>query len=208
MAFSFNGSSSYIEATSTPITGAPFTMACWFRPFVTTQTASLMYIGNSAASNRFQIIIDGSSLIFTAAAPITANASTPISVVNDLTWFHATAVSFSPTSRFIYLNGGGKIQNTTSRTPTLLNNITIGSQIVSNTRSNFFNGRIAEAGVWNAALTDDEVLSLSKGFAPSLIRPSNLKFYNRCIQKSQDLYGGLNLTEVNLTNFDHPRIYG
>jgi hypothetical protein len=208
MAFFFNGTS-YIEATSTPITGAPFTMACWFKPNVQSQSASLIHMGLSSGSARFQMRTDANSLIFqTGGGGATTSASTPIETWNNPTWFHATAVAFSPISRFIYFNGGGKVQNTTSRTPAGINNTTIGAQIVGGTRDNFFNGDIAEPAIWNTTLTDDEILSLSKGFAPSLIRPTNLKFYNRCIRTPKDLYGGLNFTSVNLTITDHPRIYG
>jgi hypothetical protein len=84
----------------------------------------------------------------------------------------------------------------------------IGGRWNGGSRGFFVNAKIAEAAIWNIALTNDEVLSLSKGFAPYLIRPMNLRFYNRCLQRSQDLSGGRTLTEVNITNFDHPRIYG
>ena len=39
------------------------------------------------------------------------------------------------------------------------------------------NGRLAEIAIWNAALTDDEVLSLSKGVSPLRVDPQNLVAY-------------------------------
>jgi hypothetical protein len=208
MAFEFNGTSSYIETASTPVTAAPLTMACWFRANTVAGTQSIMYMGNPASAHRFELTRESNFLRLTvAAAAVPATINTSVTI-NASDWNHVTAVCVSPTSRFIYLNGGDKRPNTTSRTPVGVNSIIIGSQVVSSTRQFFFNGSVAVAGIWNEALTDDEVLSLSKGFAPSLIRPSNLKFYNRCIQKSQDLYGGRALTEVNITKTDHPRIYG
>jgi hypothetical protein len=206
MAFEFNGTSSYIETTSTPVTATPFTMACWFLLNTNIQNGTLMHIGNSASTHRFVITTNGTSITFNAIAPTPAAAISPATVANGV-WQHAAAVSISTTSRFIYLNGGQKVQSTVSRAPTGLNNISIGATNIA-PRQFFLQGRIAEAAIWNTDLTDDEILSLSKGFAPSLVRPTNLKFYNRCIQKSQDLYGGLNFTEVNITNQDHPRIYG
>lgn len=209
MAFEFiSASSSYIESTSTPVTGVPFTMACWFNPSVASQGNVIMYMGNSASSHRFVLDISGTLLRFLVASggpPTIFNFTSGLAAE---TWYHFTAVCVSTTSRFIFLNGGEKITNTVSRNPIGLNNITLGAQITSNTRSAFFQGRIAEVGIWNAALTDDEVLSLSKGFAPYLVRPSSLKFYNRCIQQSKDLSGGITLTEFGITNFDHPKIYG
>lgn len=211
MAFSFNGTSSYIEATSTPVTTFPFTMSCWFNPANVTTGGTLMSLGVANGTDRFQMVIRGdlagdfiaiSSLVGATAA----TATTTIGYTAN-TWHHAIAVCRSITSRSIFLNGGGKNTNTTSSNPAGINNILLGSRW-STSRGFFFNGRIAEVAIYNAALTDDEVISLSKGFAPYLIRPNNLKFYNRCIQRSQDLYGGRTLTQVSITNFDHPRIYG
>jgi hypothetical protein len=209
MAFSFNGTSSYIETTSTPVTGTPFTMACWFQCNTTNLTKTIMYMGNSNSSHKFELGIDNNLLRLAVRSvgggSVFAYHNTAVSTS---AWMHATAVCVSPSSRFVILNGTNKIENTAIRTPIGLNSINLGAENPLNTRGGFLNGYIAEAGIWNAALTDDEVLSLSKGFAPSLIRPSNLKFYNRCIQKSQDLYEGRALTEVNITKTHHPRIYG
>lgn len=210
MAFSLNGFS-YIEATSTPVTTFPFTMSCWFNSPNVIAGGTLMSLGVANGVDRFQMVIRGdlegdfiaiSSLVGGVDQPATSTIGYTAN-----TWHHATAVCTSITGRSIFLNGGGKGTNATSSNPAGINNIMLGSRW-STSRGFFFNGRIAEAGIWNAALTDDEVISLSKGFAPYLVRPSSLKFYNRCIRTSQDRSEGRTLTQVNITNFDHPRIYG
>ena len=209
MAFALNGTS-YIESTSTPVTAEPFTMACWFNPAISTDGA-LISIGNSATTNRFQmnsnIAQPGSPLSISSVAATTATVNTTTAIVQNR-WQHAAAVCGSNSSRSIYLNGGGKQSNATPITPAGINNILIGGRWSGGARGFFFNGRLAEVAIWNTALNDDEVLSLAKGFAPYYVRPMNLRFYNRCIQRSRDLYGNRNLTQVNITNFDHPRIYG
>lgn len=211
MAFSLNGTSSYIGATSTPVTGPPFTMACWFNPLSATAGGVLMSIGNSAAADRFQLAANGDQ----ANDPITfyaqqgasnATASATGYVLN--TWQHAAAVCSGNASRSVFRNGAQKNTNTTSIIPASVNSILIGARWSAGSRGAFFNGRIAEAAIWNIGLTDDEILSLSKGFAPYLIRPSNLRFYNRCLRTPQDLSQARALTQVSVTNFDHPRIYG
>lgn len=209
MAFSLNGTS-YIEATSTPVTAEPFTISCWFRAPNVTADGALVSIGNSATTNRFQLNVNGSvvgdpvSISSVGAVTATANSTTAF-IAN--TWQHAAAVCASTTSRSIYLNGGGKATNTTSVTPAGINNIMIGGRWSGGTRAFFFNGQIAEVAIWNIALNDDEILSLSRGFAAHSIKLGNLKFYNRCIQLSQDRCGGRALTQVNIAKFDHPRIY-
>jgi hypothetical protein len=211
MALSLNGTSSYIESTSTPVTTFPFTMACWFNPANVTAGGTLMSLGVANGVDRFQMVnrgdLAGDRIAISSLVGATEGLATSTIGYTANTWHHATAVCTSITSRSIFLNGGGKATNTTSSNPAGINNIMLGSRW-STSRGFFFNGRIAEAAIWNAALTDDEVISLSKGFAPSLIRPSNLRFYNRCLRTSQDLSGGRTLTQVNITNFDHPRIYG
>ena len=210
MALSLNGTS-YIESTSTPVTTFPFTMACWFNPANDTAGGTLMSLGVANGVDRFQMVnrgdLAGDFIAISSLVGAADGTATSTIGYTANTWHHATAVCTSITGRSIFLNGGGKATNTTSSNPAGINNILLGSRW-STSRGFFFNGRIAEAAIWNAALTDDEVLSLSKGFAPYLIRPSNLKFYNRCLRTSQDTAGGRTLTQVNITTFDHPRIYG
>lgn len=78
----------------------------------------------------------------------------------------------------VFLNGvsdgtatsNRSIQNTT--TP-----LAIGAQWDGATAVNSHNGRIAEVGIWDVALTDVEFLALASGVSPILVRPANLKGY-------------------------------
>lgn len=211
MAFSFNGSSSYMQATSTPVTAEPFTMVCWFNPTNVSTDGALMAIGNSAGSNRFQMNMNGATggdtiAISSVGASTATTNSTNLFTAN--TWHHAAAVCTSTTSRTIYLNGVQGNTNTTPVTIAGVNNIIVGARYNGGTRGFFANTKVAEVAIWNLALTTDEILSLSKGFAPYLIRPSNLKFYERCLRTFKDLSGGRPIAGASVTLFDHPRIYG
>ena len=84
----------------------------------------------------------------------------------------------------------------------------VGARWQAGTRGFFANVKTAEVAIWNIALTTDEILSLSKGFAPYLIRPSNLRFYDRCLRTFRDVSGGRPIAGASVTLFDHPRIYG
>jgi hypothetical protein len=68
-------------------------------------------------------------------------------------------------------------------------------------------GLIAEVGIWNVALTDDEVLALAKGFTPDQIRPQSLIAYLPLVRTNQDIKGNAWTTAGTLTAADHPRIY-
>ena len=211
MAFSFNGSSSYMEATSTPVTAEPFTMVCWFNPTNVSTDGAIMAIGNSAGSNRFQMNMNGATggdtiAISSVGASTATASSTNLFTANR--WHHAAAVCASNASRTIYLNGVQGTPNTTPITVAGVNNIMVGARWQAGTRGFFANVKTAEVAIWNIALTTDEILSLSKGFAPYLIRPSNLRFYDRCLRTFRDVSGGRPIAGASVTLFDHPRIYG
>ncbi len=69
-------------------------------------------------------------------------------------------------------------------------------------------GRIAEVGIWNAALTAEEIASLAKGMTCDKVRPQNLVFYAPLVRDLVDQKGGLTITNNNgATVADHPRVY-
>ena len=73
---------------------------------------------------------------------------------------------------------------------------------------NFFNGLLAEVGIWNAALSPAEIASLAKGVTCDKIRPQNLVFYAPLIRDLLDQKGGKTITNNNgATVANHPCIY-
>jgi hypothetical protein len=69
-------------------------------------------------------------------------------------------------------------------------------------------GLIAEVGIWNAALTAEEVASLANGMTCDKIRPQNLVFYAPLVRDLVDQKGGLTITNTNsATVANHPRVY-
>jgi len=72
----------------------------------------------------------------------------------------------------------------------------------------YFQGRIAEVGIWNAALTAAEIDSLAKGMTCDKVRPQSLVFYAPLVRELIDQKGGLTITNNNgATVANHPRIY-
>ena len=70
------------------------------------------------------------------------------------------------------------------------------------------NGLIAEVGIWNAALTAEEVASLAKGMTCYKVRPQSLVFYAPLVRDLTDQKGGLTITNNGgATVANHPRIY-
>ena len=78
------------------------------------------------------------------------------------------------------------------------------------TNNNSMDGYMAEAAVWNVALTSAEVSVLSKGYSPLLVRPQSIVSYWPLIGRTSpeiDLVGGYGMTLVNApTTAAHPRI--
>jgi hypothetical protein len=72
----------------------------------------------------------------------------------------------------------------------------------------YFAGSIAEFGIWNAALTAEEVASLAKGMTCDKVRPQSLVFYAPLVRDLNDQKGGLAITNNNgATVANHPRVY-
>jgi hypothetical protein len=88
--------------------------------------------------------------------------------------------------------------------------VRIGATIISAALANYMNGRVAEVGVWNVALTASEIESLASGISPLMVRPDALVFYAPMLTTTgnqRDWVGGLSLAPTNTpTDIDHPAI--
>lgn len=95
----------------------------------------------------------------------------------DGVWEHYAAVAASATLRNVW-GGGTKSANDTTNVPfpTGINQMSIGAAIHDGPTGGV-DGSSAEAAIWDVALTDEEVASLSVGVSPLLVRPQSLKGY-------------------------------
>lgn len=204
MAYELNGTSQYLSTTN-PVSAAPFTIACWAWVNNTTGTKALVSLNQNSGTNRFVLSMASAVLRFGDSG--SGGAVTSGTQVAN-TWFHACGVEVSTTNRFCYRNGGNAGQNTASRTPTSINALNIGTTINTGTPTQLLAGRIAEVGIWNAALTAEEVASLAQGMTCDKIRPQSLVFYVPLVRNLQDAKGGLAITNNNgATVVTHPRVY-
>lgn len=185
MARVFNGNTANrINVSSTPVTAVRLTMACWFYADTITANYELMCIANTGLSDRdrFSLRLAGADVgdpvVAETKAGTSNNVATTSSGFSATTWQHACA-TFGPTTgtdRAVYLNGGSKGTNTTNRTPSGLNGISLGVRTTS-AQSNPLAGRLAHAAIWSAQLDDAEVVSLAQGICPLLVRPGSLECY-------------------------------
>ncbi len=216
MARSFNGSSDYLRISSTPVTGFPVTIAGWFyattsgfqRPFTigngdTNQderplaSVLLNYPGAGNVSGQSW---DGTTQALPAASgTFTAN-----------TWTHAAYVNSASNNHVIYRDGGNSGSDANNPTVPAATDVTVGRVNGSLNAGQYLAGRAADWGVWDVALTADEIAALARGVSARLIRPQSLVGYYPLIGRTSpeiDLRGGRDLTVTGATQAEHPRIY-
>ena len=210
MAYEFDGVNQYLSATA-PIDclTKPFTLACWFNSDTITSNQYLLSIGNNlnawAISAHGGLSGDPVLCIQTSVAGFAQSTAG----YSANTWQHACGVFNSTASRTVYLNGGNSNTNTASEgTRPAATFLHIGVTRFNNAFTQYTNGKIAEVGVWSAALTEAEIASLSQGMTCDKVRPQNLVFYAPLVRDLMDTKGGLTITNNNgATVANHPRVY-
>ena len=214
MAYNFNGTTRYLSTASAPASGTPMTMCLWFRRTSTSANQAVFSIGVDAGVHRNQLNCrSGSSPSFAIEAiafgslgnsrAVTASATT----LNQ--WDHVCNVYNSSTSRYAYINGVASSENTTDvGSQDTATGLQVGARITSSAAGNYAGGDIAEVGIWNVALTADEIASLADGMTCDKVRPQSLVFYAPLVRELQDVKGGLTITNNNTaTVANHPRVY-
>jgi hypothetical protein len=208
MAYDFDGINQSLTRASAPVTAVPLTMACWFNPDLL-QDASLCSVSNAVGAGNWFALFTGLAGVVTASTATGGNQSNATTTATYTTgsWNHCCGVFSAANSRTIYLNGSNAVTNTASRSP-IINETVIGARRASGLIGLYFNGKIAEVGIWNAALTAQEVASLAKGMTCEKIRPQSLVFYVPLVRELQDVRQGLTITNNNgATVTQHPRVY-
>jgi len=212
MAYDFTAASSQYLSATAPIDGNtfPYTMACWFRASNVTSTYVIMSL--SATSGPYAGLVAEGGFAGDPVRAFQTSASTEARTTTGYTannWHHACGVFTSNSSRTAYLDGGGAVTNTaTEGAATGGSNVLIGARRLNSTLGTYFDGDIAEVGIWNTNLTADEIKSLSSGMTCDKVRPQSLVFYAPLVRDLIDYKGGLTITNNNTATVAvHPRVY-
>ena len=224
MAYTFSRSPSrYLLALSAPVTAAPLTISAWSYPTASVH-GTLVALQNSSYScsgvncGDFTLQWHGPSNYRADASisgPIPGGVGGQENFVAGAvslnTWQHLAGVYTASNSRRAYWNGiASAAPATNNYVPSRINRLLIGLDRVTSPQTTDYQhvGRIAEVGIWNAALTADEVLSLAHGMSPELVRPQSLVFYAPLLRDLNDRVNNLTFTNVNgVLVSDHPRIF-
>ena len=213
MAYKFAISSSqYLTATLTSLS-EPFTLACWFNTSDNTNIHVLLGIQNISNGHRSNIYATGNVSGDPAQAATTVGGTAAISnsasAYSLNTWQHCAGVFTTNSSRLVYLDGVAGTTNTTATSPSYgTPTIGIGARHNGTVWGLFGDANTAECGIWNVALTADEIASLADGMTCDKVRPNALVFYAPLIRNLQDVRGGLTITNNGgATVANHPRVY-
>lgn len=206
MAYSFTAASSrYLTTTSTPVDSGPITIACWANQN-TSAIQNIVAIEQSGGSNRFAISVSNTGRAQAQSQTIVVQSANSFSINN---WNHFCGI-YDDTiiKRAIWLNGAGNVSTTSTENTSGKNRINIGARTNAGAVGAYFDGLIAEVGIWNTTLTAAEIASLAKGMTCDKIRPQNLVFYAPLVRDLIDQKGGLTITNNNgATVANQPRVY-
>lgn len=204
-------SSGYILKDQTAIANYPFTMACWVYPDALNEEQAPMAMIDKDSVNSYFCDLhiypnDTCGLrVFNGSI---YEETTLAGTISANTWTHLCGVFSSATSRSAFKNGGGKTTTTANSALGNLDRVLIGAMLFQGQSIlQPYDGKIAEVGVWDVALSDAEVAMLALGVSPLFVRPENLKFYLPLVRDALDFKESTALTTANITVFEHPRIY-
>ncbi|VVB76229.1 Concanavalin A-like lectin/glucanases superfamily protein [uncultured archaeon] len=149
----FNGSRYISSATINLPTGAsPRTVAAWFKAN-SLGSAGLVTYGAYVDHQEFGLQLQNSHLFFWGHGDDYEASTTTL---RTGAWYHAAA-TFDGTTVLLYLNG--RLEGTyTPSLNTVASTLRIGSG--SAQEGDYFNGLIADAAIWNAALSAEDINSL------------------------------------------------
>lgn len=188
MARDFDGTDQHLEASDanyfTPGTGA--TWSAWIRPDVVNIEAAVIAKWAQSVEDEYMFGVWSDALVFLAwhttggdSFGTTAyNIQFSSGTISASAWSHIAVVR-STTDLLFYINGpldvtrSGAVDSNAFRNGTT--SVKIGGQVTGANR--YFNGRIDQPAIWNAALNANEILALSRGCLPRNIRRSDIITY-------------------------------
>lgn len=170
MSYQFSLSNSDSFELEIPSTAIPITISGWFRRTSTTAMAILSVCDKNATA-RLQLTVGTSSAFqinsTNPSGGTSTTASVPGAATSDL-WHWCAGVFVSNSSRFGYIDNSS-VESTASNSPGNLNCLVVGSRYNSGSLGGNFSGQISHVGVWNRALSTDELKALRAGFSPSRV---------------------------------------
>lgn len=200
-------SSQYLRVTTPAVTNYPFTLSLWFR-LTTAATNPQIFTVTTAVGGGWALRVNSATLILRMSD--WSGSFTHGTTLSTGVWYHAYFRGISNTDKWLYLDGAGGVQRTTSDTvgTPVVTTVGILQTAATPTFALPLNGDVAEVGIWNVDVgAGDDLAALAKGVSPALICPQSLLLYSPLIRELQELKGGVSWTDGGTGVADHPRIY-
>ena len=219
MAFDYNGSTHYQRNTAFSASsyyGAGVTFSVWLQFDGSGGTYRITSVDDSSDNMAATMFINSSNLLAIAATLSGGSGfvlCTNTTAMNgaSTTWRHCLGTwdgSNNTTACRVWLNGTeettaqGGSGNDPSISPA---RHTIGRR---STATQYFDGRIAEVGVWRGVLPQAVITMLSKGYSPAFFMDaaSGLEAYVPLVRSANDRISQSSITETAPDPYAHPRI--
>ena len=171
-----SASSQFAKRTYTP--ASVETYSAWVRP-TSAGGAIIATTRGAVADNHYRLMAATLTTAYVSErAGVSYESTTNITRATN-TWFHVAGVFRGNTYRRIYVDGVPATANTTSVTPTSIDEVWLG-RIQTSSGNYYASTDVAEVAIWHAELTDAEIGQLAAGGQftrrahPSKIRPDKL----------------------------------
>jgi hypothetical protein len=167
-----DGSNQYMDVSSTPVTAVPISISCWWNSDDDNLWQCAVCIAQNGSNDYHSLWLSDTLQVYAISRDTGNNVgalSTAVGTIN--TWHHGLAVFSSAALRVAYLDGGNKGEQTTSVTPAGLDEVAIARY---RSPGQYYSGALAEVGVWDVALSDDDALALYQGVPAWEIKPEHL----------------------------------
>jgi len=198
------GSGEHFTTTATPLTTeTALTMACWVYHNNLTFRSRYVWVHPNSDEGYILWFFEGTNVPVFSVVNSGGSASATGGSISNNTWHHVCGVNRSTTSRELYLDGVSVGTDNTLSTPAAMDRMTIAGN--SARTANWMDGRIAEIGIWNVALSPLEVQQLGQWrHAPPMVRSKNLKFYKSFQHEHPDSNGQIDVSDS--PHIQHPGI--
>jgi len=171
-------SSQYLSETIIGWEDKPITLSAWIKTdnLVNNQGILTLTDDNDEFIHiQARVGIDGDPAAALEYATAWKVAESSTSITTE--WHHVLGVFTNDTSRTIYLDGAGKVENTDSQAAFMasMTKILIGTH--KTVGGAYFSGNIAEVAIWQTGLSEAQVILLTSGVNPTTIEPLSLARY-------------------------------
>ncbi len=158
-AFKFSGTTNLTdkELSQNNFESSDFSIQCWIQT-----TASGEILSKHTDENSFSLQVNAQgNIVFSVTSKEETKTITAANVsVTDNEWYHITAIK-TDTFLYVYINDFNlKIENSSEKL--LTKNATNTFAVGGTSDANFFNGNISQVAIWNRALLENEVTTITQ----------------------------------------------